>query len=101
VKGETESEISTDQALQKNYRATKILQRETAHADFVNNGIVDDTVSTWPRLAKEQYIRRHERVCAELQFNVCKEIGIKLDIEHWCEHVPKLVETNREGKVTV
>jgi len=40
-------------------------------------------------------------VCAQLQFNICKETGIKLDIEHWYEHVPKLVETNREGKATV
>jgi len=40
-------------------------------------------------------------VCAELQFNVCKEIRVKLDNEHWYEHVPKLVETSREGKVTV
>jgi len=40
-------------------------------------------------------------VCVHLQFNVCKEIGVKLDIEHWCEHAPKLVETSREGKVSV
>ena len=40
-------------------------------------------------------------MCAQLQFNVCKETGVKLDNEHWYEHVPKLVETSREGKVTV
>jgi hypothetical protein len=40
-------------------------------------------------------------VCAQLHFKVCKEIGVKLDNEHWYEHVPKLVETSREGKVTV
>ena len=27
--------------------------------------------------------------------------GIKLDKEHWCEHVPQSVETSHEGGVTV
>ena len=26
---------------------------------------------------------------------------IKLDTDDWCEHVPKLVETSREGEVTM
>jgi len=31
---------------------------------------------------------------------VCKEIGVKLEIEHWYEHVPKSVETCSKIKVT-
>ena len=31
-----------------------------------------------PILAKEQYIKRHDRVCAQLHFNVCKETGVQL-----------------------
>jgi len=30
-------------------------------------------------LAKEQYIKRHDRVCAQLHFNMCKEIWVQLD----------------------
>jgi hypothetical protein len=52
-------------------------------------------------LANEEYIKRRDRVCAQLHFNICKEIGIKLDIERWYKHVPKLVETSQEGKVTI
>ena len=52
-------------------------------------------------LAKEQYIKRHGRVCAQLHFNICKETGLQLDKKHWYEHVPKSVETNRGGKVTI
>jgi hypothetical protein len=26
-------------------------------------------------LAKEEYIKRHDTVCAELHFNICKEMG--------------------------
>ena len=38
----------------------------------------------------------HNRLCAELHFNICKKAMLKLDIEHWYEHVPKSVETSRE-----
>jgi len=40
-------------------------------------------------------------VCAQLHFNICEEIGVKLDNEHWHDLLPKLVETSREGKVTI
>jgi hypothetical protein len=51
-------------------------------------------------LAKEQYINRHDRVGAQLHFNICKETGVQLDTKHWCEQVPKVVEISRGGKVT-
>jgi hypothetical protein len=40
-------------------------------------------------------------VCAQLHFNICKELVVKLDKEHRYEHVPKSVETSRGGKVTI
>ena len=27
-------------------------------------------------------------------------MGVKLDYEHWCDHVPKISRNNREGKFT-
>jgi hypothetical protein len=45
-------------------------------------------------------MNRHGRVCAELPFNMCKEIGVKLENKHWYDHVPKSVETSHEGKMT-
>ena len=44
---------------------------------------------------------RHIRMCAQQHFNICKRIGIKLDKEHWHEHVPKSVETSVKGQVTI
>ena len=32
-----------------------------------------------------------------MNFNIRKEIGVKLDSEHWCDDVPKSVETSHEG----
>jgi exonuclease I len=42
-----------------------------------------------PILAKEQYIKGHDRVRAQLQFNICKETIVQLDKKHWYEHLPK------------
>jgi len=28
-------------------------------------------------------------------------IGVRLDKEYWYDHVPKSIETSREGKVTI
>jgi hypothetical protein len=39
-------------------------------------------------------------VCAQLHFNICKEVEVNLDKELWCDHVPKLVQTTIEVKVT-
>jgi len=39
---------------------------------------VEHIISSFPILAKEQYIKRHDIVCAELHFNICKEIGVKI-----------------------
>jgi hypothetical protein len=36
---------------------------------------------------KMTILKRHDRVCAQLHFNICKEIGVQLEKEHWCEHV--------------
>jgi len=50
---------------------------------------VEHIISACPILAKEQCIKRHDRMCAQLHFNICKEIGVKLDNEHWYDHIPQ------------
>jgi len=52
-------------------------------------------------LAKERCIKRHGRVCDQVHFNICKELGVELDNKLWYELVPKSVETSRERKVTI
>jgi hypothetical protein len=42
-----------------------------------NNNKIEHIISACPVLAKEQYIKRHDRVCAQLHFNICKETGVK------------------------
>ena len=52
-------------------------------------------------LAKEQHIKRHDKLCAQLYFNTCKETGVKLHNKHWHDYVPKSVKTSHAGKVTI
>jgi hypothetical protein len=84
LKAETESEIvaAQDQALQTKYYVTKILNTGTYSKCRLCQQFdetTDHTVSACPILAKEQYIKRHNRVSAQLHFNICKETGIQLD----------------------
>jgi len=54
-----------------------------------------------PNTGKRTVHKRHDRVCAQLHFNIRKETGVQLDKKHWYEHVPKSVETSEGGKVTI
>jgi hypothetical protein len=106
LKPETESEIvaAQDQALTNKILCNQNIanRKDSKHIlchQFEETA--DHIMSACPILAKEQYSKRHDRVCAQLPFNICKEIGVKLDSELWYEHVPKSVETTQEGKVTI
>jgi len=106
LKAETESEVvaAKDQALQTKYYATKILNTETDSKCRLCKKFdetIDHIISACPILAKEQYIKRHDRVCAQLHFNPCKETGIQFGKKRWYEHTPKSVETSQGGKVNI
>jgi hypothetical protein len=78
----SETVAAQDQALQTIYRATKILQTETDNKCRLCQQFdetVDRFISACPVLAKEQYIKGHDSVCAEIQFNICRETEVKLD----------------------
>jgi hypothetical protein len=67
---------------QTKYYATKILNTETDSKCRLCQQIyetIDHTISACPILAKEQYIKSHDRVSAHLHFNICKELGVQLD----------------------
>jgi len=74
--------------MQQNYYK----QKQTANAECkLLDETVERIISACPILAKEQYIQRHDTVCAELHCNMCKEIGGKLYKKQLYGHVPKLV----------
>jgi hypothetical protein len=99
LKAETESEIvaAQDQTLQTKYYATKILNTETNSKCRLCqqfNETIDHIISACPILSKEKYIKRHDKVSAQLHFNICMEIVVKLDKKQRYKHIPKSVETS-------
>ena len=70
LKAETESEIVAVLNTETDNKCRLCQQFDEA---------MDHIMSACPILAKEQYIKRHDRVCAQLHFNICKETGVQLD----------------------
>jgi hypothetical protein len=69
LKAETESEVvaAQDQALHTKYHATEILQTETDSKCRLCHQFeetADRIMSACIILAEEQYVKRHDRVCA-------------------------------------
>jgi hypothetical protein len=106
LKTETESKIvaAHDKALNMKYYTTKMLHTETNSKRRLcqqHDETIDHIISAWPILAKEQYVKRHDKVSAQIHFNICKEIGVQLHKKHWYKHVPNSVVTNQAGKVSI
>jgi hypothetical protein len=93
-----------DQALNTKNYDTKVLHTEKDSKCRLCQQLddrIDNIMSACPILAKEQYLNRHDRVSAQINFNICMEIGVQLDKKHWYEQVLKSVVTTERGKVTI
>jgi hypothetical protein len=93
-----------DRALNTKYYGTKTLHTERYSKCRLwqqHDETIDHITSACPILAKEQYVKRHDKVSAQIHCNICKETGVQLDEKHWYEHVPNSVVTNQGGKVTI
>jgi hypothetical protein len=102
LKAESESEIvaAQDRALNRKYYATKRLQTEMNRKCRLcqqHDETIDHIISACPILAKEQYVKRHDKVSAQIHFNICKEIGVQLDKKHCYPHIPNSVVKNQVG----
>jgi len=62
---------------------------------------LEHIIPSCPILAKEKYIERYDAVYPHIHLDSCKEIWVKLDIEHWYEHILVSVAAILEGKLTV
>jgi len=45
---------------------------------IITDETIDHSISACPILAKEQYMKRYDRVCALLLFSIYKETGVQL-----------------------
>jgi transposase len=70
-----------DEALKTKHHARKVLKRATD--------------------GKCRICPQHDKTTDHLHFNLCTELGVKLDNEHMYRHVPRFGETSHEGQVSV
>ena len=59
---------------------------------------IEHLTSGCPILAKNEYLVRHDKVCTDLQYSVCKALGIETT-DKWYTNMPKPV--CEEGDVSV
>ena len=104
LNAETESEIvaAQDQGLQTKYYATKILNTETDNKCRLCQQFdetTDHIISACPILAKEQCIKRHDKVCSQLHFNICKETStiVQKTLVRTCAKISRNKSSRRQG----
>jgi len=54
-----------------------------------------------PNAGERTVHKRHDKFCAQLHFNICKETGVQMDKKHWYEHVAESMERSQGCKVTI
>jgi hypothetical protein len=59
---------------------------------------INHLISECPILAKNEYLMRHDKVCTNLHYSICKSLGIDTT-DKWYKHMPNPVY--EEGVVTV
>ena len=101
VKKETTIVAAQDQAISTNYFKNKILKEEIESKCRLckqHEETIDHLTSGCPVLAKNEYLMRHDKVCAHFRYSICKALGIETT-DKWYQHMPKPVY--EEGDVTV
>jgi hypothetical protein len=81
------------QAISTNYFKRKILKEKIESRCRLckeYKETIDYLTSGCPILAKNEYVIRHDRVCAYLHYSICKTLDIETT-ENWYPHIPKPV----------
>jgi len=103
IEGETESTIvaAQDQAISINYFKNKILKKEIESKCRLckqHEETIDHLTLGCPILAKNEYLKKHDKFHTHLHYSICKSLGIETT-DKWYTHMPK--PGCEEGDVTV
>ena len=90
LKRKTESLLSPAQEQALNTNSV----RKIYHKDVLNKSRLCGECSTHSMLAQKHYKRRHDKVCLNIHWGLCKKYGVKV-CERWFEHkVESVIENN-------
>lgn len=106
LKVETESLIvaAQDQALKTRYQEFMIHKtRSDGRCRICKQHIetVDHIIDSCPILARREYIERHNKVCNQIHYQLCKFYGCQVNSDKWYEHQPLQVTVSEDEKITL
>jgi hypothetical protein len=90
-----------DHTISTNYFKNKILKEETDSQCWLCKQCeetIDHLTSGCPILAKNEYVMRHDKVCAHLRYLICKALGTEVT-DKWYTHTPKPVCEQEDAAV--
>jgi hypothetical protein len=95
IKGVTESTIvaAEDQAISTNKFKNKISKKEIESKCRLckqHEETIDHLTLGCPILTKNEYLLRHDILCAQLHYSICKALGTE-NTDNWYTHMPKTV----------
>jgi hypothetical protein len=93
--------VAQDQTISTNYFKNKILKEEIDSKCWLwkqHEETIDHLTSGCAILAKNEYVMRHNKVCAHLHDLMCKALGIEMT-DKWCTHTPKPVCEQEDATV--
>lgn len=106
LKPESESLLTAaqDQAIKTRYIEKRILH--TSNSELCRlckerSETVTHIMSACPVLARKEYIDRHNRVCSQIHFEICRHYGSRLPAEKWYVHKPANVTQTPDEKTTI
>lgn len=103
IKGETEALIvaAQDQAIATAYYKKHIFGMDIdpkCRLCKIHDETIFHIMSGCPELAKKEYLDRHNNVCANLHYNICKFYEFPVE-DKWYQHIPNKVTTSEEVTV--
>jgi hypothetical protein len=93
--------VAQDQAISTNCFKNKIVREETESKCQLckqHKEIIDHLTSGCPILVKNEYLMRHDKVCAHLHYLICKALGIETK-DKWYTHTHTHTHTHAQASV--
>ena len=103
IEGETESTIvvAQDQAIITNSFKNNILKEEIGSKSQLckqHDKTIDHLTDGCSILAKNEYLMRHDKVCAHLHYSMCKAVDNEAT-DKWCMHTHTHTHTHTQASV--
>ena len=77
----------------------QILQQDRCWMCHTQPETVEHIISECQTLAADQYLNRHNQVAAQLQADICRHYGIKVEAECWYQHKPEWEMENEKATI--